>query len=295
LLQMYVDDSASDAGEQRLFLAGYINTAEKWQRFSVAWAEELRADPAIAYLKMSEANSLSGQFSGWPVASKDQKVRGLCRVIRHFEPHSIHCSISRVDVKDVLAPAVPRGFANPYFHCFQGIIIPFATTFAPIWRGVPVEFVFDEQGELGTEALFFYKLIRDGQPKKVRALLSKDPTFGDDKVILPLQAADVLAWHVRRHSESGSTTDWCVPDYLSHDGHHMTVDMDRVHVQELASKFMTIPGVGHIQKKRDWKETIRLLRDFSEKRSVSSFGQKWFQRLLTLTLGLAVGERGRRR
>ena len=56
MLQAYVDDSASDQGDQRLFLAGYINAADRWIRSSDAWAEVLRDPPAIGYLKMSEAN-----------------------------------------------------------------------------------------------------------------------------------------------------------------------------------------------------------------------------------------------
>ena len=36
VLQVYVDDSATEEGDQRLFLAGYINTADKWARFSDA-------------------------------------------------------------------------------------------------------------------------------------------------------------------------------------------------------------------------------------------------------------------
>lgn len=39
--------------------------------------------------------------------------------------------------------------------------------------------------------------------KSVRSDLTRfvgpDPTFEDDKAFLPLQAADLFAWHLRRH------------------------------------------------------------------------------------------------
>lgn len=55
VFQAFVDDSASDEGEARLFLAGYINAADKWGLFSDAWQEQLSNPPAIEYFKMSEA------------------------------------------------------------------------------------------------------------------------------------------------------------------------------------------------------------------------------------------------
>jgi hypothetical protein len=62
LLQAFTDDSAAQAGDKRLFLAGYRHRADVWASFSKAWHEELKAWPAIEYLKASEAHHLNGQF-----------------------------------------------------------------------------------------------------------------------------------------------------------------------------------------------------------------------------------------
>ena len=103
-LQAYVDDSAKQTGDRRLFLAGYINTADKWIRFSDVWQEELQRAPAINYLKMSEANCLGGQFRGWSIKARDEKLKGLARLIRHFKPASIHSSVSRAEVDEIMRP-----------------------------------------------------------------------------------------------------------------------------------------------------------------------------------------------
>jgi hypothetical protein len=97
MLQAYVDDSTCDEGDKRLFLAAYINTADKWIRFSDAWQEELDSTPSVDYLKMSEAYNLSGEFKKFrnlPPCARDEKLAGLARVIRHFSPVSVHSSIS---------------------------------------------------------------------------------------------------------------------------------------------------------------------------------------------------------
>lgn len=37
LLQPFCDDTASDKGDKRLVIAGYLNRADRWQLFSKAW------------------------------------------------------------------------------------------------------------------------------------------------------------------------------------------------------------------------------------------------------------------
>jgi hypothetical protein len=121
-LQAFIDDSASETRDQRLFLAGYLNRASKWRLFSEAWTAELRAVPVIDYLKMSEANALAGQFEGWTDSARNEKLRGLARVINHFNPLSFEFSVSREDYYRHVRPVAPRGLGNPHFVCCFGVV-----------------------------------------------------------------------------------------------------------------------------------------------------------------------------
>lgn len=277
VLQAYIDDSASDKGDQRLFLAGYINTAEKWARFSDAWEEELRLAPSIKYLKMSEANSLSGEFSGWSIPDKDKKIQALSRVIRHFGPASIHASVSRLDVKSIIEPVAPYGFSSPYFYVFQSIMLPLAIHQSKQNRliGVPIDFIFDNQEALGDEAKSLYKAIREVQPRKIKSLLSVDPQFKDDKLAMPLQAADILAWHVRRHAERGDPNTFMVPDFLSHDGKHMAVDISADDLRRIADGLAAIPGSALLRKKAIWKRNRRELDQQLAQGFIPPRGTRW--------------------
>ena len=40
-LKAFIDDSAAETGDKRLFMAGFINDANSWSLFSEAWDEEL--------------------------------------------------------------------------------------------------------------------------------------------------------------------------------------------------------------------------------------------------------------
>ena len=257
VLEAYVDDSASEHGDRRLFLAGYINTAEKWARFSDVWRDQLRASPSLAYLKMSEANNLSGQFRGWPRADCDEKLKGLARLIRHFEPRSIHSSVSRIEFAEIIKPVAPYGFSKPYFYCFQAIMIPLA--YSQCESGgdrVPIDFIFDDQQGVGKEARFFYQLIREAQPRAIQKLLSASPVFGNDKEIVPLQAADMLAWHVRRNHEV-DPEQFSVPRHLCSDGLHRATDFNSQQLRSMADGFGRIPGTALLKEKAAWKRVKR--------------------------------------
>lgn len=258
MLQAYIDDSASNKTDQRLFLAGYINEADRWTRFSKAWAEELRQPPAIAYLKMSDANALEGEFRGWNAKDRDEKLRGLARVIRHFEPRSIHASVSQSAFRTIVAPVAPHGFSTPYSLCFPAMILPLAIRQANEGSKLTIDFIFDNQESLGTQAAFFYDKIRREQPKHIREVMCASPVFRDEKEVLPLQAADMLAWHIRRRHEA-SPGAFQVPDFLSHDGLHIAVDIPDEHLRHIADGYSKIPDVSKLQGKSAWKKIYRKL------------------------------------
>ncbi|MBV9077822.1 MAG: DUF3800 domain-containing protein, partial [Methylobacteriaceae bacterium] len=242
-LQAYVDDSASDQGKRDLVLAGYVNTADKWAEFSHAWASELKRAPSIAYLKMREARNLSGEFKGWRSEDRDAKVQALARIIRETGPASIHSRVSRNDVDRMIKPVAPYAMRTPYFYCFQAILLPIA-----IHQNrsndvrVPIDFIFDNQEGLGDEARNLYKLIRLQQPSEIRDLLSFDPIFRDDKLVNPLQAADMIAWYIRKFYEDNCEGSVPVPDFLASGRPHMAVDIDAGTLQRIADGFRAIPG-----------------------------------------------------
>src|SRR5882724_10074844 len=74
LLRAFIDDSAAQKGDKRLFYAGYLHRADAWAEFSEVWDRELAAWPRIEYFKGTEANFLSGQFQGWDRDKRNAKV-----------------------------------------------------------------------------------------------------------------------------------------------------------------------------------------------------------------------------
>lgn len=276
-VQAYVDDSKSEVGEQRLVLAGYINTAEKWARFSDAWWLELRRPPSIEYMKMVEANGLRGQFAGWSATDRDNKVADLARILRHWAPVSIHASISQKRVKEVLQPIAPHVMTSAYSYCFTALMIPLAIMQAndPRLMQVPIDFMFDEQEGLGEETKFLYQAIRLQQPPKVRKVLSLEPVFRDDKLVMPLQAADMLAWHIRRHLERGDPNQFMVPEFLLATDTHTALDIDEEQIQRFAKGFAAVPGAAQLADKRVWQKHRREMKRAGLPYYVSPRAYRW--------------------
>ena len=69
-----------------------------------------------------------------------------------------------------------------------------------------VEFVFDEQGVLGRDAVGWWDVLKQALEPEKAQLLGTPPEFGSDKRLFPLQAADLLAWSVRNVVEGGESS-----------------------------------------------------------------------------------------
>jgi hypothetical protein len=200
-----IDDSGSDKGDRRLFMAGFVSTAENWALFSDAWAAELRAGKPINYLKMREANSRDGEFCGWTQGEVREKLARLKALVDYFAPMSFHNSMSRSADWEAFRAIAPRGLGNAHFSCTFGIVSSVCRFAASHKHPSKIEFIFDTQAEIEDEVDLFFEYMAESIPKEARALIARKPRYEDDKTFAPLQAADMLAWHLRRrHEDHGS-------------------------------------------------------------------------------------------
>jgi hypothetical protein len=214
----------------------------------------MKEAPSIEYAKMSEAESLQGQFKGWSEGARDAKILRLAKLIREYEPLSIHTSVDTADCARIMGGKVPYGFARPYMTCFHALIVHLAKYHAEHGWSVPIDFVFDEQGGVGHEAALLYQWLKDSMPPEVKAVMGSTPIFRNDKDVVALQAADLLAWHVRRWRE-GVDAPGARPafNYLVADGRHVFVDVQEDTLTRLARGLAKIPGTNETRQKANWR------------------------------------------
>lgn len=290
-LQAFSDDSASEIGDKRLFFAGYLNSAARWGLFAEAWDEELKVRPSIAYLKMAEAQNLRDQFRGWSVLDKDRKLRSLVRVIHHFAPTSFEFSVSRKAYWDDVKPVAPRGIQAPHFVLTYHVMAGLSQYAASVRNRIPIDFIFDDQEGVQDDIELFFSYMKRQIPRKARKLIVNAPVFRSDRDVLPLQAADMLAWHLRRERERNARPeDLEMAQLLRSSSGHLVSEVPGDSLKNIGEFFSSLPAVSGLQSKPQWQNHKRLLRDLISRGYLPPHGTKWrnflFERRHDLTIFL---------
>jgi len=274
-VQVFVDDSGSENGDQRLFMCGYWGTPEVWGLFNQAWAGHLAAEPAITCLKTSEAARLQGQFKGWTQEARDRKLEDFALIIESSMLVSFGFSVSRQHVMEFAKPVFPHGLSSAHFWLTVAIIlkIPEALAMVP-WRG-EVSYVFDQQSGVDDDLPLFFNLIMESLPKSAKGIVQDLPVFGDDKVHLPLQAADMLAHSIRSEHEAkalGRSPDRSPP--IAPAG-HFTFEIDEATIKSWHMAFSKMPGIAGSQGSRNWKRAKVHMKAMLAAGYIPPYGTRW--------------------
>lgn len=216
-VRAFIDES--DTREPKMkdifSMGGWVADVETWERFSDDWQSVLKINPSIEYFKHNEAKSTSGQFEGWSKLAVNAKLCSLARVVdRHIDPIKHHYG--------VLTGIKPEGLrilfqkstatarqvrsilklASEYDFCFHAIIA-MTTQRQALFSDPPVDFIFDTHSNL-KKCTHFYEELKKGIPDWL-ARVAGTVTSGDDKVLMPLQAADLLVGQVTTNIKTGAT------------------------------------------------------------------------------------------
>jgi len=211
VLRAYVDDT--NKGNEPVFaLGGLVAPVEKWLLFSDAWDAKLREHRSIAYFKASEAAGLSGQFWGWSAAERDRKVAELIPIINDCAISYLGCAVVKEDWHDVFHGKMAKTMDTPVYFSYMRIITILlgAMYYRADLSGV-AEFIFDEENQtIYREILNFWLEAKKEYPRRFRKRMGNDPVMRDDKKVVPLQAADMIAWTLGKLSSPPPYPDFAI-------------------------------------------------------------------------------------
>lgn len=207
VLQGFVDDSL---GQDRdiYVLAGFLSTVERWKKFTVEWQEICARDPPAHDFHMAVANRLIEYR--WTREQCDERVKALSAVIRRHAMYRLEAVVSSRNYDLIVKGNVLPAIDNPYFLLFYTVLSATAGFLDKACVAGGVDFVFDDQSKVGLDALRWYGWIKENAQANLKARLNSSPIFRHDSDIIPLKAADLFAWHLRRHLE------WEQPKGISH-------------------------------------------------------------------------------
>lgn len=190
-MQAYIDDSLSKG--KVLVLAGYVASVETWEAFSAEWQRRLD-DAHLDVFKMAQVGS---DPRAWDVAGYfyrviEEHAKGFLAVAVEIEP--LHRLVDELFV-------VEKGgewIANPYWLAFRAMIDFTVQYQHELGITEPIDLIFDERGEKD-DVREGFAVFKESCRDEFKERLGVEPRFEDDRRFLPLQAADMLAWLIRRH------------------------------------------------------------------------------------------------
>jgi hypothetical protein len=207
-LEAFIDDSGNDPNSHAFILAGFVAPSQNWNAFSIEWKNALDRAPGASYFKAAEAYSLNNQFhkrKGWTRELRDNLVTDLTTIVRKHVTAKFAVWVRRADfdkhLKTLSLPYARDAADNPYFLCFYYIILTIAALHS-LGKPEPCDFIFDEQSKVGRTAVSWWGMFKHNAATASRTdftpYLGSLPVFKNEKQFLPLQAADLYAWHMNR-------------------------------------------------------------------------------------------------
>lgn len=199
MLISHVDDSGSDKQGPVYVLAGYISTLGQWQEFSDLWQIGLDSGPRkLDYFKMEEAaHSGKGQFKNWRKPDRDKKTEELAKIIKSYAMFGVRSVLWWKDF-DAVQKRYPEYPANPYVILQNYVMSSAIVHVMSLKIEEKIKFVFDEQGRDGAMAYHAYNMAKVNLPAEMLEYVAGPPSYESDRIVLPLQAADMIAWQSRR-------------------------------------------------------------------------------------------------
>lgn len=200
MLKAFIDDSGSGGDSSWVVLAGYISTAEVWAEFDAEWLEVLADHPRIDCFHASEAESLrpDGQWAGVSKVERDAKIDRLIGVIQKFELQPISVRMRQSNYDQIVKGHIPTHWDDPYIILLNALITQFAVLIPDRFpEAGQVELVFDNHQRFRKRGPQFYNRMAVGLPS-LSETINPNIHYEDDEDFPPLQAADLLAWQIRR-------------------------------------------------------------------------------------------------
>jgi hypothetical protein len=213
MLQAYMDDSGTHDGSHNCVVAGYWGGVNRWRKFERAWREILRKD-GIEEFHANEfwpriKGERIGPYRDWTDERHASFIHGLISAIVESGVVPFGCGVlgaewneQPLSLREIITLADSPKKAKSMFVPFQRNIYRAVSYCKP---GVRMSFIFDQVAESSVQAgiLRCFNSIRGDAEAAKDSLRDRldDLVFSDSKFSPPLQAADLLAYEMRRYAK----------------------------------------------------------------------------------------------
>jgi len=208
-LTVYFDDSGTHPGTPSVTVAGWIAHVAQWKRFSRQW-NKARKEYGFNAFHMSEflANNPKSEYADkkkWDEKAQRRLIKVLREITNSRVAKGFAMSVARRDYDELISNSPNRnsliGLTGAYHYTYA---VRCAIGFIEGWRieqGIsePIEYIFDRmaKGKSKNEIDSVFSAAENEADSLHRYGIYKGcHSFRDKEELLPLQAADLLAYSV---------------------------------------------------------------------------------------------------
>lgn len=202
MITAYFDDSGTSPNNDVAAVGGYLGTKYQWDQFITHW-QRLLKDYGVEQMHHTDLENLRGEFtaeSGWSPTRRNEFVRKAQRIIKRYTYIAVGCAVIRKDFDEVLPELIKKYYGGPYGWCAQECIRQASNWCEDAKHGQAINWVF-EAGTKGSGQIEFF-LNKSYANPKIRQLLRLNGWAFKGKDIIPLQAADVVAYEIYKHMQN---------------------------------------------------------------------------------------------
>jgi hypothetical protein len=195
-LESYSDESY-DHTKRVYIIAGWIASPQEWEILIPKW-EDILGNYKITTFHTTDCCQGIKAFDNWPSSKKASIMKDLIDLLERSDILGMAAGVLVKDFEKVLSNEADRELfgGEPYFLAFQEYV-GFLTEFvANQYSEHVVNFTFDEHSEFRPKAKEIYESIsRDARLAGTGHYGTL--AFKHDDVVIPLQAADLLAYETQ--------------------------------------------------------------------------------------------------
>lgn len=210
LLAMHAFFDESEGGGF-VCMTGFISDEARWNTFTSDWVALLdKHGLRLVGLHTKDFMSANAPYTAFRNRSWSERaaiLREFIQVVRKSVLFGISIGVDTKAFRDVTKPyrAKARKIDDPYDFCFVRILKHLVLSASKRGINEHIALVVDDNE---AKSMAYYQHYRQvGQKDKELRNRICSIAFGDDRVILPLQAADMLAWITSQEMRKASP-DW---------------------------------------------------------------------------------------
>jgi len=202
MLSAYFDESGTDASNRVAVVAGYVGSDFQWRRFCKRWDVALSLEN-VKIMHRSDLENFQGEFTeakGWCPTRRNLFVPKFQSIIKRHTYSAVSAAVVKKDFNLVMPPWVGSLFGGVYGWCAFMCVVAMRGWCEERRHSERINWTFESGSEV--PACEIDEMFRVLQLPDLRDLYRIGSVTFDTKDLKPLQAADVVAYEVFKHTEN---------------------------------------------------------------------------------------------